>query len=292
MLYETALKIADSQHEINVIVTSKSMPEYTKTEKDFESLAKKLQVPYFLTFKIDKPELNSLLKGSDISVSFNWVSIITKEQINYFKIGILNAHFGDLPKYRGNACPNWAILNGEKEIAVSVHLMEGGKLDCGRVIAQEKMLLSNDAYIEDIYHWGEKIIPDLFLKAVSILENKPDYALKYADADSPDSPDSLRCYPRKPEDGRINLNKSADDIHRLIRASGKPFRGAYCFLGDKELTIWRAELYKDNEQYLAVPGQICEIGHDYFIIITGDGKLKITEWECSEKIKSIRQRLT
>jgi UDP-4-amino-4-deoxy-L-arabinose formyltransferase/UDP-glucuronic acid dehydrogenase (UDP-4-keto-hexauronic acid decarboxylating) len=218
----------------------------------------------------------------------NWVSIISQKDIKRFKLGILNAHCGDLPRYRGNACPNWAIINGEKDVTVSIHFMEDGRLDCGRVISQAKMPIKEDTYIGDIYKWAEKKIPELFLTSLSILQEDPGYTLKYAD---PDAAESLRCYPRRPEDGRINWRDSAESIHRLIRASGFPFCGAFAFLEDEKIFILRAEPYKDGEKYYALPGQVCESGKDHFVVITGSGKLKVTGWKCRKKINSIRQRL-
>ena len=166
--------------------------------------------------------------------------------------------------------------------------MEDNKLDCGRVISQERMAVTENTYIEDVYGWMEKKIPELFLKSLSILERDPSYTLKYADSNAAES---SRCYPRGPEDGRIEWRQSAVYIHRLIRASGRPFAGAFAFLGNERIDILRAELHEDGEKYYSVPGQVCETGKGYFIVITGKGKLKITEWKCRKNINSIRQRL-
>jgi methionyl-tRNA formyltransferase len=138
ILYDTVLKLIDAGHSINVVVTAKASPEYTKKEGDFVKLCKSHKIPCFITPKLEGPALCRLLAGSDIGVSINWVSIMNQKDISYFKLGILNAHFGDLPRYRGNACPNWAIINGEKDVTVSMHFMEGGMLDCGKVILQER----------------------------------------------------------------------------------------------------------------------------------------------------------
>ncbi len=288
MLYNSVLKLSEDAHEVKTIITAKSAHEYTRNEEEFKALAKETHASFFLTNRLDKPEIMRAIKGSDIAISVNWVSLFIKKQIDCFKIGILNAHMGDLPKYRGNACPNWAILNSEKEIVISIHLVEAGKLDCGRVIVQDRLAISQTTYIGDVYAWAETTIPDLFVKALAILRKDPDYELKYADADAAES---FRCYPRRPEDSKIEWTSSTEKIHRLIRASGKPFSGAYGFLDGKKLIVWKAEPCSGNERYTAVPGQICEIGQQYFVVATGEGKLKITEWECGARIKTIRQRL-
>jgi len=289
MLYNTAVRLRDEGHSIKAIITAKTQPEYTKNESDFKKLAEKMKIPFFLARSFSEPRLMSALKGLDLGVSVNWVSVVSQDVIDSFRIGILNAHMGDLPSYRGNACPNWAIINGEDEIVLSAHLMEGGKLDSGRIITQEKMPLLKDTYIGDVYNWSEETTPKLFLKALSSLEGNPGYTLKNADAGSPGS---FRCYPRRPEDSKINWNDAGEKIYSLIRASSRPFSGAYCFLNVEKLIIWKAEIYSDNEHFCAMPGQICKVGRDYFVVITGNGKLLVREWECASKVTSIRQRLS
>ena len=118
-----------------------------------------------------------------------------------FRLGILNSHHGDLPRYRGNACSNWAIIHNERQITNTIHFMEGSKLDCGRIISQEHYKLDNDACITDIYKWSEESTPKLFVQSLRILGDNNSFILKYAD---PNDPQSFRCYPRLPEDSYIN----------------------------------------------------------------------------------------
>jgi UDP-4-amino-4-deoxy-L-arabinose formyltransferase/UDP-glucuronic acid dehydrogenase (UDP-4-keto-hexauronic acid decarboxylating) len=296
-LYDTALKLRDAGHDLQTVVTAKVSPEYTRTEDDFKGLAESVGVPFFLTNTLNDTAVTASLQGLDIGVSVNWVSIVRKEHIDLFEVGILNAHMGDLPRYRGNACPNWAILNGEEFVTLSVHLMQEDLLDCGRIIAQDKYPLNEDTYIFDIYEWAQEAMPMLFVEAAGLLQKDSAYTLKYAD---PDSPESFRCYPRRPEDGCIDWHMSAVDIHRLIRASAEPFPGAFASLDGEKVIIWRAELFDDGEKYCAVVGQVSDVNRDdgSVVLITGDGKIKLTEIEYkgvrgrpSEVIKSVRKRL-
>lgn len=296
-LYETVRHLVKKEYSIPLIATAPAAPEYTKKEDDFEKLASDIGTEFYFTKSLNNLESLKKNEGLDIAVSMNWPTIIQQKHIDYFRLGILNAHMGDLPRYRGNASPNWAIINGEKEITISIHLMEAGKLDCGRVIVQEKMSISENTYIGDVYVWAEQILPDLFIKALMLLERDPDYTLKYAD---PRSSDSLRCYPRIAEDGRINWKDSAEKIHRLIHASSEPFGGAFCKYGGKKFIIWKANIYKDDEKYCAVPGQIVYVDKNegYAVVTTGKGKLKLHEIEFesfrgqpSKCLESIRKRL-
>jgi methionyl-tRNA formyltransferase len=141
-----------------------------------------------------------------------------------------------------------------------------------------------------------KKIPLLFLTSVQKLQTNKDYILE---KQSKNPNDALRCYPRIPEDGKIDWYKSNIEILRLINASNKPYSGAYCFYEDKKMIIWDATLYEDDEVYLSEVGQISTICKDgSVIVITGSGKIKLKQVEYggfvgnpSKIIKSIRKRL-
>ncbi|MDX1557016.1 MAG: formyltransferase family protein, partial [Xanthomonadales bacterium] len=143
---------------------------------------------------------------------------------------MLNAHHGDLPAYRGNACTNWALLRDESEIVCSVHLMEGGRLDCGRVIVQEAMPVLPSTVLADVYQWSESVTPGLFVKAVRRLEADPEACLKYAD---PNASGAFRCFPRLLQDSWIDWAQPPREVHNLIRASSEPLPGAYTFLWEE-----------------------------------------------------------
>lgn len=276
ILYQTVLGLEEAGQEIVGIITAKAAPEYDKDEDDFADLAQRFKVPYFCCGNLLKEDVFKFIKdvGADIGVSVNWVGILKNNVLKCFKYGVLNAHMGDLPRYRGNACPNWAILNGESEIVLSIHFMEDGLLDCGRIVWQEHFPLKDDTYIGDVYNWSRESIPQAFINSLDLLEKKADWTLKYAD---PNDPSGFRCYPRRPEDGLIDWKKSADEICRLVRASSKPFEGAYTYNNGNKIVIWKVKVVDSSERYYAIPGQVCDVDKDNgtITVITGNGKLII-----------------
>lgn len=296
ILYETIELFLKSAYEIPLIITYKEAPEYTKTSKDFEKLANKIDAKYIYTNKLDEYKEEIKKANCEIAVSLNYSSIISQSVIELFPLGVLNAHGGDLPRYRGNACQAWAILNGEDKIGLCIHSMIGGEVDSGNIIDREYLDIDINTKITTIYEWFNQKIPQMFLNSVKKLQKDSSYVLEIQ---SKDAKDALRCYPRIPEDGKIDWNKSNIEILRLINASNKPYGGAYCFYEDKKLIIWDAELFEDGEIYLSEVGQVANIEKDgSIIVITGNKKLKINEIEYdgfigkpSEKIKSIRKRL-
>lgn len=297
ILYDTIEKLLENNHDIRLIITSEEAPEYTKTSKDFEELANKIGAKYIYTNKLDEFKEDIKKADCEIAVSLNYSSIISQDVIDLFTFGVLNAHGGDLPRYRGNACQAWAILNGEEKIGLCIHSMIGGEIDSGNIIARKYIPISINTKISDIYTKVQNLTPDLFLEAINKLSENKYYILE---TQSKDPKDALRCYPRIPEDGRIDWNKSNIEILRLINASNKPYGGAYCSYEDKKLIIWDAELFEDDENYLSVVGQVANIEKDgSILVICGNGKLKINEIEYDDfigspnvKIKSIRKRLS
>ena len=295
ILYETAERLHAQGHEIGLVLTTKAAPEYTVTEDDFECLAQKHGAPFIKTARIvDTIEAIKAMPVMDIAVSLNYSGVIPQSVIDCFRLGILNAHAGDLPRYRGNACLAWAILNSEAKIGLCIHSMIGGELDSGGIIARDYFPLTLDTKITAVWEWMGLRIPELFGNALGILEKNPDFVLEQQ---SKDPKDALRCYPRRPEDGRIDWKKDALDILRLVNACNKPYAGAFCEYEGETLIIWDAMLLNDGENYLAVPGQITRIGDGFVEVATGDGKLRIHQIEFKSElitpdklIPSIRKR--
>ena len=296
ILFDSALMLLDSGHEITCFVTAKEAPEYTRTAKDFRELAETRDIPF-----AEGPCISDHLaflesNSADIAVSINYTGVIPDFITDLYPLGILNAHGGDLPRYRGNACQAWAILNGEERIGLCIHKMIGGELDSGDIIARDYMRIDHSTKVTKVWEWMSLRIPLLFLEAVEKLEADPSYILEIQ---SESAEHALRCYPRKPEDGRISWSNSAIDVLRLINASNKPYAGAFCEFEGRDMMVWDAELVLDNEIFYAVPGQITKIGEKFIEVACGNGKLRLLEIEIDGLvkspdtiIKSIRKRLS
>lgn len=298
-LYNTARLMAERGYSIGLIVTAKEAPEYKKTATDFESLARDVGAEYLYSPSINGTAALDCIRGiaPDIALSMNYPSVVSAEAIGLFPHGILNAHGGDLPRYRGNACQAWAIINGEKRSAVCIHKMVGGELDSGDILARDYHEIGPGTKIGEIYRWFEDIIPQLYIQAVEQLETDPKFILEKQSANPADI---LRCYPRLPEDSRIDWRADSLHILRLVNASSEPYAGAFCDLAGEKCIVWDAELCEDGENFLGVPGQIAAIDKDtgYVVALTGRGKLKLKEIELNGdrcrpalKIKSLRARL-
>lgn len=300
-LLNTIKQIAD-QYELVGIVTGPATAESSAKEDDFKQLAQTLKCGFLLSKQIDQDCLNFCKSlNADIAISVNWMSVIRDDFISIFPKGVLNAHCGDLPKYRGNAILNWAILNQEKDITVSVHNMVANELDMGTIWVQEKFAIEPGDYIEDLVRKMGKITPAVYAGALqNLCNNKP---LKIFEEVR--LAEGFRCYPRMPEDGCIDWHQSAEQIERLVRASSKPYPGAFTAVVDqgtlKKLLIWKARVVDYSTTDFGVPGHIiknCKDSGESWVY-TGAGILALQEVQLADGeitppgkyFKSIRMRL-
>lgn len=294
MLYDAIVLFSQLEnYQISFIWTCKDEGYYDFKSDKFESLADDLGAEFISSADILK---SADRVEADVVVSINFVNIIPKKFIDKFRYGVVNAHAGDLPRYRGNACPNWAILNQEDNVVLSFHLMDEG-LDSGPVISKEWFKLGENTYIGEIYDWFGKVVPQGFVKSVDKLLSN---ALLEEQEGRP-----LRTFPRKPEDSKLNFNAELEWNYRLIRASSRPFSGAYAFLNNTEtkVIIYKAIPHFVSYDFCAISGQIMERSEcDYsFLLAVGESVLKVIDYsvdnetiDVSFKIvcSSMRNRLT
>ena len=282
-LYETALHLKDQGHEIAIIVTAKEAPEYTRTAADFKDLASKLGAAFIHSAKISETiGVIRKLGRLDIGVSAFYPGIIPQAVIDLFPLGILNAHGGDLPRYRGNACQAWAILAGEKRVGYCIHKMIGDELDSGDIISRDYFPLDINTKVTAVHQWMGRRTPELFAEALRKLAKDPTYVLE---RQSKDPKDALRCYPRGPEDGRIDWARSNVEVLRLVNACNKPYAGAFCDLEGRRVIIWDAALVPE-ENFLAIPGQITRIGEGFVEVATGVQKIRVNQIEIEGEVMS------
>jgi len=263
------------------IITCRASEECIVDEFDFYNYSKINNIPFLKTQKINSDESLKFINNLgeiDISLSMNWIGVIGEKFIYKFRLGVLNAHGGDLPRYRGNACQAWAIINGEKEIGLCIHKMVDDELDSGDILLKKKYTINISTRIGDVYKWFDSDIPQMFLQAVILLKDNPDYIFE---TQSKNPNDTLRCYPRMPEDGKIDWSNTAESIVRLVNACSEPYSGAFCVdrVGNI-IKVWRSELVEDIGNWIGVPGQIVQfLSSGELVLLTGKGKIKISEIE-------------
>jgi methionyl-tRNA formyltransferase len=296
-LVESIRHVANNDHELLAMVTSSPAPEYKESLSELISLSEFFSVPLFkgTNSLAIKHFLNTLPETPDVAISVNHNAILNSEVIEHFRLGILNAHGGDLPRYRGNACQAWAIINGENKVGLCIHKMVPEKLDSGDIIERDFLPINSETYVGEIIDWIEIKTPQLFVNALQSLEFDASYVLAKQDA-SISNP--LRCYPRNSDDGRINWALSAVSIDRLIKASGRPYVGAFSNYQSERVHIHRS-VVSDSEMFMAIPGQVMRFDDETVTVATGQGAVTISDLKIEgqqvqvrDLVKSLRSRFT
>jgi methionyl-tRNA formyltransferase len=164
----------------------------------------------------------------DYIFSFYYRALLSDALLACARWGALNMHGSLLPKYRGRACVNWAILHGETETGATLHYMVA-KPDAGAMVAQEPVPIGIDDTALIVSEAIAAAAARLLVRTLPALASGP----------PPARPMNLSkgSYfgARTPDDGRIDPSWPAAQIHALIRAVAPPFPGAFIDLASERL---------------------------------------------------------
>jgi len=190
------------------------------------------------------------------------------------RVPFVNVHYAPLPQYRGRANVNWAIINGESQTAITIHLIDQG-LDSGNILYQGLVTILPDDTVADLYDHLNRLQ----------LEHLGDAVARFlaGDKGTPQVAESATygCT-RLPGDGEIDWSAPTAKIDALIRALVKPFPGAFTYLNGRRLTIWRARPLNPPPSYAGrVPGRVVNVSRrdGYVDVLTGDGVLRLFDVE-------------
>ena len=179
------------------------------------------------------PKLEAL--APDYIFSFYYRFMIPERILKCAKIAALNMHGSLLPKYRGRAPVNWAILHGETETGATLHAMEA-KPDAGDIVGQVAVSVGPDETATDVFGKVSQA-------AVSVIDQVLPNLLK---GKVPRQPNELQKGSyfggRKPADGQIHWNQTAKQVHDLVRAVAPPYPGAFTDHEGKTMIVARTSL--------------------------------------------------
>ena len=221
--------------------------------------------------KVKAPEVVETLAEfkPDLIVVVAFGQILSQKILDIPKFGCINVHASLLPKYRGAAPIEWAIINGEKVTGITTMQMDAG-LDTGDILLKSEVKIPDEMILPELRERLMTVGADLLLKTL--------YKLQRGELQPIKQDDSLSTYAPmlKKETGLIDWKKSARGIHNLIR-------GLYGSARAGKFKIWRTKIADEN----LLPGEIKIIGEKFFVG-TGDGSLEILEIQApnSKKLKA------
>jgi methionyl-tRNA formyltransferase len=212
-------------------------------------LAQKLGIPVFQPEKVRDPEFLKIFHtlNPEMVVVAAFGQILPEAIINFPPLKCLNIHPSLLPKYRGAAPINWAIIRGETRTGVSIMLMDKG-MDSGDILLQQQTVINAAETYGELH--DRLAIQGAFLLMEAIDSMSTGIALR-----KPQEESGVTFAPRlKKETGRINWSSDAGNIVNLIRGLS-PAPAAYTYLSGHALKIFTAEAKKANVE--DDPGTIC-----------------------------------
>ncbi len=289
-----ALKaLAESpQHTVSLVVTQPDKPKGRSSQpipSDVKVCAAEYGIPVFQPKRIREPEAVERLRAeqADIIVVAAFGQILSKEILDMPRYGCINVHGSLLPKYRGAAPIQWAVLNGEKEAGNTIMQMNEG-LDTGDILTQESVELDPEETAGTLYDKLSAMGGSLLLRTMEEIEKGTITPVPQEESKS--------CYARmlRKDMGWIDWNRSAVSIGNLVRGMN-PWPCAYTKWNGKLLKIWMAVpvtaenltalgYSADGREFRdAEPGTVMFVTKNILVIQTGDGLLSLKELQLEGK---------
>ena len=242
---ESLKSIYDAKYEIIGVVTNpdkkkgRGMKVSYSPVKEF-ALEKNLKIYQPLKVRNNEEFINEIKEEApDVICVVAYGKILPKEILEIPKLGCINVHGSLLPKYRGAAPIQWAVLNGDKETGITTMYMDEG-MDTGDMILKEKIDIGKEETTGEIWEKLAKIGGELLVKTLKLIEEgkapREKQGKDFTMAPMLDKEMSLIDW----------KEKTAEEIHNLIRGLN-PIMGAYSFINGKKIKFWKAEvILKEN----------------------------------------------
>lgn len=270
---ESLQKLYDVGHEICAVVTPPDRPKGRGMKmiacpvKEF-ALEKNLLL--FQPEKLSKikEEIRNLKPDMIVVVSYG--KFLPKSILQMPKYGCLNVHPSLLPKYRGSAPIQWAIINGDKMTGTTIMQMNE-KMDAGDIILQEKVEIEDNETTGELWDRLSTISSKLLIEAIKQIENGTAKFIRQGE-DYTIAPMITKDF------AKIDWEKQTSlEIKNLIRGLN-PFLGAYANLGQKKMKFWKADVVQEQTSSTIEAGTVILADNKKGLQIkTRDGAISILE---------------
>lgn len=265
--------LVEAGHQVTAVVTQPDKPK--GRGKDVQMTPVKIQaleygIPVYQPVKVKTPEFVEVLKkeAPDAIVVIAFGQILSKEILDLPKYGCVNIHASLLPKYRGAAPIQWAVIDGEKETGVTTMMMDVG-LDTGDILETKVIPLDPKETSGSLFEKLSEAGGPLILSTLEKLEKGTITRTPQGESGTSYAKMLTKTL------GDINWTMSATAIERLIRGLN-PWPSAYTQWEGKTMKIWEAEV-EDVVETIDThePGTITEVTKHGFKVQTGKGRLAI-----------------
>lgn len=273
--------LLEAGHEIAAVVTQPDKPKgrggrVQMTPVKLKALEK--NIPVYQPVKVKTPEFTQLLRelAPEVIVVIAFGQILSKEILDIPPFGCVNIHASLLPKYRGAAPIQWAVIDGEKESGVTTMQMDVG-LDTGDMLEKAVVPIAEDETGGSLHDKLSRAGAALILTTLE--------GLKAGTVTPVPQTEEGTCYARMLDKalGDIDWTMPASAIERLIRGLN-PWPSAYTSWNGKTIKLWQAVVAEGEPSWKgALPGQVVRSDRHSLVVAAGEGFLSIRELQIEGK---------
>lgn len=263
--------ILKSKYHLTAVLTNKS-------SKDIQNACLKNDIPCFVGNPRGgktKDFLSSL--RCDILLSVNYLFIVESDLINFPEKYAINIHGSLLPKYRGRTPHVWAIINGEKEVGITAHLIDED-VDNGDIVKQKKIQISDTTTGGEIVEMYKEFYPEIVKELLNdIIENN-------LNTRPQDLKKATYFGKRTPDLGLIDWSWGRERIRNWIRAQAKPYPGAFTYFNGNKIISHKSRVSNYGFHYSTENGTILRIEEEGLIVKTPTGAIELTDLDYNRNI--------
>ncbi|MFD3238406.1 bifunctional UDP-4-amino-4-deoxy-L-arabinose formyltransferase/UDP-glucuronic acid oxidase ArnA [Rahnella perminowiae] len=258
--------LVDAGYDVQAVFTHTDSPNENQFFSSVARQGAELDLPVYAPEDVNHPLWVDRIRAlqPDIIFSFYYRNMLSEEILSLAPQGGFNLHGSLLPRYRGRAPVNWALLNGETETGVTLHKMVK-RPDAGDIVGQRKVAITADDTALKLHAKVREAAKALLTDVL------PEMKAGNLTLTPQDETQASYFGRRTAADGEIHWHKSATEINNLIRAVTEPYPGAFSYLGQRKLTVWRARPL--TTQHDKQPGTV--LSSDPLTIACGEGALEI-----------------
>lgn len=267
--------VIEAGHQVAAVVTQPDKPKGRGKEVQMSPVkicALAHDIPVFQPVKIKEPEAVEILRGfqADIFVVAAFGQLLSEEILVMPRYGCVNIHASLLPKYRGAAPIQRAIIDGEKKTGITIMQMEKG-LDTGDILLQKEVTIEAKETGDSLHDKLARAGAELIVEALPKIESSQVTPCKQNDEES--------CYAKMLQKsmGKIDWKMDAVKLDCLIRGLIS-WPGAFTTYRGRNLKIWEEEPVEKGlllAQKKEEPGTVLLVEKDAFYVQTGEGVLKV-----------------
>lgn len=248
------------------VVTIDDRDDTRSVFNDLQKLAAEKNLPFHVARNRKHSEELFRELRPDLCFAGYWYWLISGELVQ--SVPYIGMHPSLLPRLRGGSPLVWAMITGDTTVGFSFFSLTAA-MDDGPIWAQESIEVGPDEYIGDVLKRFEA------KAAETMRELYPAVLNGQAKPREQDHSRATYCVMRLPTDGLIDWSQSAERVFNFIRAQSYPYPGAYTYMGEKPVKVWRARRFDGT--YYGMPGQVAQLGSDGVTVTCGANSAIILE---------------